>query len=141
LLALVQALPAPAPLNSGVSAHMNRKRAAIVIALCFTSRVALAASPDLSQEAIALNQQSKSHLGVSIRALGLLFSAQPGVYALKYGLVREGSWPYLQELQRAGFVVVSDVKGLPNGAEPNSEFVVIKLTSEGQQIRNALSEH
>jgi len=101
----------------------------------------MAASPDLGKEAAALNQQSKTHLGVSIRALGLLFSAQPGGYFLKYGLVREGAWPYLQELRRAGLVEVTSVKGLPNGTEQNSEFVVIKLTSQGQQICNALSEH
>jgi hypothetical protein len=109
-------------------------------ALCGYFSVVLAAAPDIGQEATLLNQQSKTHLGVSIRALGLLFSAQPSVYALKYGLIRDGSWPFLQELQHAGLIDITTVTGLPNGGAPTSEFVILKLTSKGQQIRNAL-EH
>ena len=119
---------------------MKRTCAAfLAVALCASSAT-LAASPDLGQEAATLNQQSKAHLGVSIRALGLLFSAQPGVYVLNSGLVREGSWPFLEELQHAGLVQVATVKGLPNGSSPTSQFVVLKLTSKGQQIRSAI-EH
>ena len=127
-------------LISGVSAHMNRK-CALAIAFCFICGATFADPPDLGKEATALNRQSKAHLGVSIRALGLLFNAQPGAYALKYGLVRDGSLPYLQDLQRAGLVEVTNVKGLPYGATKNGEYVFIKPTSQGQKILKALSEH
>ena|SRR6185312_3874555 len=109
--------------------------------LCISLPIAQAASPDLVQEARALNQQSKKHLGVSVRALLLLFDAQPGTFSLKYGLLHDGSWPYLGELQRAGLVVVTTKSGKPYTTVPPNTWLSIKLTNKGQQVRDGLVEH
>lgn len=80
----------------------------------------------------SLNAQSKASLGVSIRALSYLFAAKPGTLLLKDSLVQDGSWPYLQELERAGYVRSSLM------AAAEGEFVQISLTAKGRQVAGAL---
>src|SRR6185312_15775408 len=113
----------------------------LAVTLCGSFSGARAGSPDPGRAAAALNQQSKANLGVSIRALGLLFDTDPGNFELKYGLVRSGSWPFLLELQRAGLVTVTPMSHWPNGTAPTSEWVSIRHTSKGQQVHDALAEH
>jgi len=93
---------------------------------------------DISQTAVALNNQSKSQLGVGIFSLALLAEAGPGHFFPKSMLEKNGSWSKYQELEKAGFVrlIVSD--GLPDGTAAGTEFVAVELTSSGQQVRSAL---
>jgi hypothetical protein len=100
---------------------------------------ATAATAVSAPEAAArLNAQSMADLGVDIRSLALLFEASPGSYLLRDALINNGSWFLLQNLEKKGLVKVDVVRGLPNGAEPSTEFVVISLTQKGQQVRDAL---
>ena len=114
--------------------------ALIVLISCAWFPLARAAAPNLGREASALNQQSKIRLGVSIRALALLFDAQPGGYLLKYKLIQDGSWPYLQELQRASLVNVTTKSGVAYTAASTHAWLSHTLTSKGKQVRDALSE-
>ena len=94
--------------------------------------IAEAKESRLAQAASKLNSQSKSSLGVSVRALSLLFQATPGTFLLKDELVRDGSWSYLQELERAG---LAKSRVVSQGRE---SFVQILLTAQGRQVLGAL---
>lgn len=110
-------------------------------ALCVTTvlLISTAASasepcqPDVTQAAKALDAQSKSSLGVSLRALTFLFDADPGTFLLKEALQLEGTLYYVKELERAGYAKVSTVK------TADGEFVQIVPTDNGQSLRRALA--
>ena len=87
-----------------------------------------------------LDAQSRAKLGVGLRSLSFLFEASPYNYLLKDSLVRNGSWPEIQQLEKAGFVTADVVRGLPNGQEMMTEYVALRLTPKGQQVLRVLFE-
>jgi hypothetical protein len=93
-------------------------------------------------EAVAkqLDAQSRAKLGVGLRSLSFLFEASSNSYLLKESLVQNGSWPQIQQLEKAGFVTADVVRGLPNGQELATEFVTLRLTPKGQQVLCVLLE-
>lgn len=88
-------------------------------------------------EAVAkqLDAQSRAKLGVGLRSLSFLFDASPYDYLLKESLVRDGSWPEIQQL-----VTADIVHGLPNGQDLATEYVTLKLTPKGREVLHALLE-
>jgi hypothetical protein len=104
----------------------------LLVLLC-ASCTSEALDAPLAQAAKSLNAQSKTSLGVGIRALPFLFDSEPGTFLLKDALVRDGSWSYLQDLERAGYVkanLVTSVEG---------QFVQIELTAKGRELQHALA--
>ena len=85
-----------------------------------------------AQAAQLLNKQAVSSLGVSVRALTFLFSAQPGTLLLKDEFIRDGSWGSLQRLERAGYVKLKVARST------EGEFLQISLTPQGRMLRDAL---
>ena len=104
----------------------------VAVALASASFVGAATPPDPSAAAWALNAQSQKSLGVSVRALAFLFGATPGSYLDKTSLIKEGSWPRIQELERAGYVTVTTI---PSG---QGALVSLSLTKTGSAIYQAL---
>jgi len=87
--------------------------------------------------AVQLDKQSRASLGVSIRALGLLLQVHQGStqdFFRKDSLVRDGSWSDLQSLQKNGYATISIRTGLPDGGDPQTEFVVLTLTEKGNAV-------
>jgi len=80
----------------------------------------------------SLDRSSRSELGVPLRALGFLAEATPGDYLLKAALVQKGTWPLIQALEKAGYVVTRSVG---SGSE---EYVEIIPTPAGCVIQDAL---
>ena len=124
----------------------------LLIAALVTTTAALAApatsfsSTDvvqLAKRAMKLDQESKANLGVSIRALILLLQANQGPYEQflrKDSLVRNGSWADLQELLKNGYAKTSIRTGIPDGSDPHTEWVVVKLTDKGKGIATSLKD-
>lgn len=111
-------------------------------ALCLLLFAAGYASGAEAPEALAkqLDAQSRAKLGVGLRSLRFLFQASPNSYFLKEALTRDGSWQEIGNLEKAGFIAVNVVHGLPNGQEADTEYVVLRLTPKGQQVLRALNE-
>jgi hypothetical protein len=103
----------------------------VLCLLLLTASACRGASPQPSVEsaARALNSQSKTSLGVSIQALSFLYAATPGTYLAEGGLNANNSWPYLAELERAGYATI-------NKSHP--DIVQIELTSKGRELLDAL---
>jgi hypothetical protein len=99
----------------------------------FGAAGASAADHPAAGAATTLDKQSLKTLGVHVRALGLLFDADPGTFLLKDALVHDGAWSHLLDLQKAGLVTHTSFKSA------EGELVQIKLTAKGQAVRKALS--
>lgn len=109
----------------------------VLLSLFFVAGCALGAE---APETVAkqLDVQSRTKLGVGLRSLSFLFEASSNSYLLKESLVQNGSWPEIQQLEKAGFVTADVVRGLPNGQELGVEFVNMRLTPKGEQVLRAL---
>jgi hypothetical protein len=113
--------------------------ALILLALAFGTSAKEAGPPkDLANRAATLDAQSRSALGVGILALSLLDNTGPNLHFPKEMLSQIGTWSRYQELERAGYVTLTESTGLPDGSAPGTQFVAIVLTAKGQQLRDAL---
>jgi len=115
---------------------MTNFKALCVIGLLLLSAAASAAEPSRPNPATAaktLDSQSKSSLGISLRALAFLFDADPGTYLLKEALQFDGTLYNVKELERAGYAKVSTIK------TADGEFVQIVPTDKGEAVRRALA--
>ena len=130
-----------ARLNSGVRAHMR------LLALPMLALAAACSAPSGGPAQVAtsapdaaakLNAQAKTQCGVDIRSLALLFEADSGNYLNKGAFMGRESWFSLQNLESQGLVKARTLRGLPDGRESDTEFIVVELTSKGRQVRDAL---
>jgi len=86
-----------------------------------------------------LDSESRARLGVGLLALSLLGDAGPGRFFPKQMLVDNGDWEAYRDLETAGFVVLDESLGLPDGSAAGVEFVSIELTPTGQKLKDAMS--
>jgi len=88
--------------------------------------------PAIAVAARALNSQSKTTLGVSVRALSFLNDAGYGEFLAARGLDADNSWTFLEELERAGY---AKTHRFPS---EGGDLVQIELTEKGQELLDAL---
>ena len=67
----------------------------------------------------------------------MLLSASPSSFQPKWVLERTGKWKLVLLLQEKGYITIKTSKGLPDGQEPDAEFVSYVATKEGQAIIDA----
>ena len=117
---------------------MNKIAMQALLVLFLASPVHAADRQAIPEVVSTLDAESRARLGVGLYALSLITRVTPYSSFPKDVLARNGDLARFQELQSAGYLAISEERGLPNGAEPDSIFITIKLSPEGQQLQAAM---
>ena len=113
---------------------MNYQRNLLVLLIATACLSCSAATPSTTpgKAAQTLNAQSKTSLGVGIRALAFLFEAEPGTYLAKRSVSLQANWHHLVALKKAGYVEIHTVPSA------EGDLVQIVLTDKGQAVVSEL---
>ncbi len=112
---------------------MTARILSLIILFFFTS--ALPAEQNIEDKINELNTITVKSLGVSITALSYLMKASPSTYIPLWHLKESGDMNYIRELEKAGYVSVKIIKGLPDGKMQNQEQVNISPLDKGIEIK------
>ncbi len=88
----------------------------------------------------ALNKNTFKSLGISLTALSYLMTVSPTQYMPLWYLKESGNIEHIKELEKAGYVKVTILKGLPDGTMLKEEQVNIIPLHTGIEIKRCLSE-
>ncbi len=92
----------------------------------------------VQQKIVNLNNESNKTLGVSLLALAYLVKSSPYSYMPMWSLEESGDINTIRELEKAGLVKVTTSQGLPDGNEPNIEFLNVQAIHNGIEIKNCM---
>ena len=107
--------------------------AALISSLMLAS-AAQAKEDDVISAVGALNEASIEWLGVSLGAISYLSQIEATSYMPKDYLSGSDKMPLITELENAGYIVIQERKGLPDGHEPENIFLNLRPTESGLKI-------
>lgn len=111
------------------------------ILLIFISCISLSihsAETDVERKINILNQSAKDSLGISLSALSYLMTASPTSYKPKWAVERFGESQLISELEKAGYISVSEHHGLPDGKNSEEIYVRIIPLKTGKEVQRCL---
>lgn len=97
-----------------------------------------AGDPVIEEKINILNAASIKSLGISLNALSYLVNSSPYGYMPLSLLEESGRIEFINELEQAGYVVVTTRIGLPDGQEPLETFINIRPLKTGKEIQRCL---
>jgi hypothetical protein len=112
----------------------------IILSLSLISASACAAPSEktLTDKARALNAQVRADFGVSLGALPLLLDASPNGFFPVEMLESAGKWGGYKELEKAGYIRIELMTGLPDGTNSEMQFARFLVTPRGEELQAAL---
>ena len=116
------------------------KKYVYVILITLLSVNIYASEASIEQKINKLNQESIESLGISLNALTYLASASPYSYFPLEVLKLKGDIGFIKELEEAGYVKVTEQKGLPDGSSKNEIFLNITPLSSGNDLRKCMQD-
>lgn len=116
---------------------MGKRIASSLLALLLTAPV-MAADRALEDKINALNEASLESVGISLNALAYLVNASPDTYMPLWHLEQTGDIEYLKELERAGYVEVNIMGGLPDGQMRGERQVNVVPLHWGREIQRCM---
>lgn len=99
----------------------------------------LASGSDLEEKINSLNEASIKSVGVSLNALAFLVNASPNSYMPLWYLEKSGDMNYIRELEKAGYVKVNILNGLPDGQMPGEKQVNIVPLQLGREVQRCMT--
>lgn len=106
---------------------------ALISSLIFAS-TAQAKEEDVISAVGALNEASIEWLGISLGAISYLSQIETTSYMPKDYLIGSDKMSLIIELENAGYIVINERKGLPDGHEPENIFLNLRPTESGLKI-------
>ena len=107
---------------------------AALVTLLMSVSAAQAKEEDVISAVGALNEASVEWLGVSLGAISYLSQIEATSFMPKDYLSGSDKMPLIIELEKAGYVVIHERKGLPDGHEPENTFLNLRPTESGLKI-------
>ena len=99
---------------------------------------AYSAEPTIEAKINTLNTATVNSLGISLTALSYLMQASANSYMPLWHLKESGDMKNIRELEQAGYVKVTIVKGLPDGQMQNEEQVNITPLHTGVEVQRCM---
>jgi len=99
---------------------------------------AYSAEPTIEAKINTLNTATVNSLGISLTALSYLMQASANSYMPLWHLKESGGMKNIRELEQAGYVKVTIVKGLPDGQMQNEEQVNITPLHTGVEVQRCM---
>jgi hypothetical protein len=109
-----------------------------LILILIVASPAMSAEQSIEDKINALNTNTVNSLGISLTALSYLMKASPNSYIPLWHLKETGDISYIRELEKAGYVKVTIIKGLPDGQMQNQEQVNITPLHTGVEIKRCM---
>lgn len=116
---------------------MRRKIAAFLLTTMI-SFSAMAEDASIEAKISKLNSSSVTELGISLNALAYLMNASPYSFMPMWHLEKSGDIQYIRELEKAGYVKVTIMQGLPDGTQKDEKQVSIRPLKTGIEVQNCL---
>lgn len=111
------------------------KRVAILLLVLFTQAATADEIVDIEGKVTELDKQSTALLGVSLNALRFLVAAREDAWVSLSKLKESGDFGVVEELERAGYVKVTERDGLPNGYDRGNVYVSVTPRMLGREIQ------
>ena len=99
---------------------------------------AYSAEQTIEEKINTLNTSTVNSLGISLTALSYLMTASSNSYIPLWHLKESGDINHIRELEKAGYVKVTFVKGLPGGQMQNEEQVNITPLHTGIEVQRCM---
>lgn len=116
---------------------MGNRLASVMLSILLPASV-LASDGSLEEKIRSLNEASIESVGISLNALSYLVSASADSYMPLWHLEQSGDIDYIKELERAGYVKVNIVEGLPDGQVRGEKQVNIVPLNSGREVQRCM---
>ncbi len=113
---------------------MNMKLLPLLI-LCLISTSGYSAETTIEDKINTLNEAIENSLGISLPALSYLMQASSNSYIPLWHLNESGNMDLVRELEEAGYVKVTIMKGLPDGQMGGEQHVNVAPLNSGIQLQ------
>lgn len=116
---------------------MYKRMVAAIFAILISSAL-MASDADLENKINALNEASMNSIGISLNALAYLVKASPNNYMPLWHLEESGDIKHIKELEKAGYVDVKIINGLPNGQILDEKHVNVIPLHIGREVQRCM---
>jgi len=110
----------------------------LIVVFLSISSISLCVSASEKEDTIdavtVLNEASIEFLGVSLDALTFLSQSNYKAYIPKSHLESSKKISLVNQLEKAGYIKIEEIIGLPDGQEPNEKFIRIIPTEKGATV-------
>ena len=110
----------------------------LVFSLLAAAACTASGEDDIASKVKALDSQVQASFGVSLAALPMIADATSGGYFPVDMLESAGKWGGFKELEKAGYLRIEVMSGLPDGTNSGVRFARFVLTPRGEELRAAL---